>query len=164
MPTTIWADSVLNMSTAGGGSQSLVNLGLPALSTLQRRIERFTLIRTIIGIDIGATVRDSGEGDQSFALGIGIFPEESDTVAELPDPRDDQAFPERGWIWRGVYRVYAVAVGDQNVSRNRVDLDIRGQRKVENGRPRLISKNQDDQGVSTAVTVSGMIRMLFLVG
>ena len=62
MPTTLWADTLISLATATD-TLSLVNLGLPTLSALQRRIERFTLIRTIIGIDIQPTIRDSGEGD-----------------------------------------------------------------------------------------------------
>ena len=163
MPTTLWADSILNVNVASATS-SLLNLGLPTLSVLQRRIERFTLIRTIIGVDIAPTVRDSGEGDQLVSLGIGVFSEQADTIAELPDPTVAEDFPLRGWVWRARYRVYAVAVDDQNVSRCRVDLDMRSQRKMENGRPRLIVANGANQGTPTAINVMGLIRMLYLVG
>ena len=163
MATTIWADSIFNLSIAAG-TLSLLNLGFPTLSELQRRIERFTLIRTIIGVDVQAAVRDSGEGDQLVDLGIGVFSDQADTVAELPSPGVPEDFPLRGWVWRARYRIYASAVDDQNVVPRRVDLDMRSQRKLENGRPRLIVANTNNQGQATAIAVTGMIRMLYLVG
>ena len=160
---TLWADSIVSLSIASS-SRSLVNLGLPDLTALQRRIERFTLIRTIIGIDIMPVVRDSGEGDQLLSLGILVSSDTADITTEIADPADGDSHPLRGWVWRYRTRCYASAVDDQNIYGRRVDMDLRSQRKIENGRPRLVVRNEPNQGVATAFLVSGLIRMLYLVG
>ena len=162
MPT-VWGDSLLSETVAGGGTVDVAFLGLPTLSALQRRIERFTLTRTIIGIDIMANVRDSGEGDQVVDLGIGVF-DNNMAVANFPNPAVEEEFPPLGWLWRARYRVYASAVDDQNVVRVRVDMNIKAQRKLQNGRPALVTTNTDVQGVATVILVTGLIRMLYLVG
>ncbi len=162
MPT-LWADQLLNEAVGAGGGRDASFLGLSTLSALDRRIQRFTLIRTIIGINIEPTVPDSGEGDQLVSLGIGIMDNQQSVVADMPDPAVEAEFPTKGWTWRAQYRVYAVAAGDQNRIHQRVDLDIRAQRKLENGRPALVLTNTDNQGVATAVSVTGIIRMLYLV-
>ncbi len=163
MPT-LWADQVFSESVGAGSPGALDRsfLGLNTLNALERRIQKFTLLRTIIGIDIMPTVRDPGEGDNLLSIGIGIV---SDGVsqADSPDPADESSFPIMPWVWRARYRVYAVAVDDQNVNRVRVDLDIRAQRKLDNGRPALMTRILDFQGTPFAITITGAIRMLYLV-
>ena len=163
MPT-LWIDSLLSEAVSGGG-RDLVILGATGLATLELRMARFTLTRTIIGLDIHPTVPDSGEGDQVVDIGIGLGSIEQSLVADFSDPSVETDFPTTGWLWRARYRVYAVAAGDQNRAGHvRVDLDIRGQRKLQNGRMLLTTTNQDNQGVSTAITLTGIIRQLFIVG
>jgi len=161
MPT-MWVDQILSMAVASGAQG--IQQTSPALADLPLRLERFTAIRTIIGIDIGPTVRDPGEGDQLVTLGIGVVTQEALVANVVPDPNSATDFPQRGWMWRARYRVYAVAVDDQNVARVRVDLDLRSQRKVENGKVVLIVNNDANLGVATSITVHGVIRMLFRVG
>ena len=162
MPT-FWMDTLINLVVASDG-QDDVGLGVLTadISVSQRRLERFTVLRTIIGIDIAPTIRDSGEGDQIATLGIGVISRE--TLANPPDPNSAADFPQRGWLWRARYRVYASAVDDMNISRVRVDLDLRGKRKVEAGSLELIMNNDANQGSATSITATGLIRVLFLVG
>ena len=160
---TLWADQILNEAVAGGGGRDISFLGLASLTAIDRRLAKITLIRTIIGIDIQPTVPDSGEGDQLLAIGIGLVSDEADTTASTANPASENEHPTKGWIWRTQYRVYAVAAGDQNRHPLRVDLDIRAQRKLDNGRMALMLANTDNQGVSTAITVTGVIRMLYMV-
>jgi len=162
MPT-IWADQIINENVSAGGVVQSEELGLDALSALDRRVNRFTILRTIIGLDIQTIVRDAGEGDQIVSLGIGVIGEEV-SATQMPDPANQAEFPLRGWIWRARYRIYGSSTNDQNVVSRRIDLDLHSQRKLENGRPVFISSNIDNQGVSQAVTLTGLIRLLYLVG
>jgi len=163
--TTVWVDTLLNLTVAVG-AQGSIRLGFPTadISIAQRRLERFTLIRTILGFDLAPTVRDSGEGDQVVDMGIGVFSQEAISVGQFADPLAAGDFPARGWAWRARYRVYASAVDDQNVVRVRVEKDLKSRRKIESGGLMLVVDNQDNQGVSTTTTLTGLIRCLFLVG
>jgi len=159
---TLWADQILSVPVAGASALNRSFLGLSALSALDRRIQRFTLIRTIVGIDIMPTVRDSGEGDQLVSIGIAVVSEETAATGS-PDPSVEDEHPLRPWVWRAQFRVFASAVDDQNVVRVRADVDLHSQRKLENGRPALLIRNVDNQGTSTPISVTGLIRMLYLI-
>ncbi len=163
MVQTVWIDTLLSDDIASGG-RDVVFLGASGLSVVQRRIERFTLLRTIIRVDLASTVRDSGEGDQLVDLAIAIVDGEQTVVADMPDPSAEGDFPAKPWVWRARYRVYASSVNDQNVDVIRIDKDLRGRRKLENGRLVYLGTNQANQGTSTAVTSVGIIRQLYQVG
>ena len=85
------------------------------------------------------------------------------TLADFPSPATETSFPAKGWIWRARYRVYASAVDDQNIDPVRVEKDIRSKRELVNARIALITINTDNQGMATAITLTGIIRQLFLV-
>ena len=161
MPT-IWIDKLPNLVVASG-AQGAFSLS-PTITQTQLRLERLTLIRLIIGIDIMPSIRDSGEGDTLVSLGIGVFSDEATQAGVFADPTVETDHPARGWPWRGRYRVYAVAADDQNVSRVRVDVDIRAARKLENGVLMMVVNNDPSQGVATPITMTGIIRSLFNVG
>ena len=95
----VWIDTVLSEAIASG-AQDQLRLGAPVadISILQRRIERFTVMRIIIGMDIMPTVRDSGEGDQVVTLGIGVMSNEAIGASQLPDPETPGDFPQSGWL------------------------------------------------------------------
>jgi len=159
MPT-LWVDTLLSLAVASGGLD--IDQLTAEFSVEDLRMGRMTLLRTIIRADLAATVRDSGEGDQIVDLGIGIVPREA--IGNVPDPSVATDHPTRGWIWRARYRVYASAVDDQFVDPIRIDLDLRSKRKLDNGLAFLEIQNQPNQGVATAITMSGLIRQLWLVG
>ena len=115
-------------------------------------------------MDYMPTVRDSGEGDQQLDVGIAVVQQSQNAVADMPDPFVADDFPTKPWVWRARYRIYAVAVDDQNVHYTRVDLDLRGKRKLENGRLVYLMTNNDQQGTSTPIVATGIIRQLYLVG
>ena len=159
---TLWVDTIFGLNVASDG-QSSVELDETAFTVQERRSVRWTLIRTILRLDIAATVRDSGEGDQLVTLGIGVVSQEAFAALTLPEPGTGLDFPIKGWVYRARYRVYAVAVDDQNVDVVRIDLDLRARRLMANGRLVLIADNTPNQGTATAVTISGIVRSLFLV-
>ena len=161
MPNTIWIDTLLNLQISSGsqGSQTLQS----QLSVVEARFAGLTLLRTIIGLNLGHLVHDSGEGSQIIDLGIGITSQEAFAAAILPDPNVSTDFPTRGWIFRGRYRTYGFAADQAAVFQERVDKDIKARRKLENGEAYIVVNNVPDQGTTGTVHVGGLIRQLWLI-
>jgi len=160
MAGTLWVDTLPNMTIAAG---TQINIDL--LDTLaQSRVDRMTLLRTVIGLDIARLTHDSGEGSQQVFIGIGQV---ADTIplggADMPDPFVMTEFPSRGWLWRAAYRVYGFAADQPAVFNARIDLDLRAKRKLENGRMVMMARNTPFEGVDTVVTVSGVVRQLWML-
>ncbi len=160
---TLWVDTVLNISVASGG-QAVVALDETGFTIQERRAARWTLLRTIVRLDVAPTVRDSGEGDQAVDIGIGVVSEEGFSAVPpvVPDSSVGLDFPIKGWVYRARHRIYAVAVDDQNVNLVRLNLDLRAKRLMANGRLALIVDSGNNQGQATAVALMGTIRALFL--
>ena len=158
----LWIDTsaALLMAAAGIDFKSLMT----GVSLTQTRFDQMTLLRTVIGIDIGRLVHDSGEGSELISIGIGVASQESFAAVVLPDPDVDTDFPTRGWIWCARYRTYGFAADQPAVYNTRVDLDLRSQRKLENGEAYIIGTNELVNGVTSAVQVTGLIRQLWQVG
>ena len=97
MPNGFWIDTLLN-TTTGNGAQTIVGL-MGSLSTADKRTGGFTLLRTIICIDIGHVVHDSGEGSQFIDIGIGVTSKEAFDVPTVPDPNVPADVPMRGWLY-----------------------------------------------------------------
>ena len=156
---TLWIDTLHNLNVVANGSAS--DALTAELTVGELRVAQMTLLRTILRLDLAATVRDSGEGDQVVDLGIGVIAREA--AGNFPDPNITTDHPALGWVWRSRYRIYASAVDDQNVDIVRIDLDLRSRRKLHNGMSFLSINNTDNQGTSTAVTLTGLIRQLWLL-
>jgi hypothetical protein len=158
----IWIDTVLNVAVAT--SATVLTSLMTGVSATQTRFDQMTLLRTIVGIDIARTVHDSGEGSETFSIGIGIASQEAFAAASLSDPQIATDFPTRGWIWRAQYRIFGFAADQPTIFTRRVDLDLRAMRKLENGEAFVTMVNLAQEGVSSADTVTGIIRQLWLVG
>ncbi len=160
MPT-FWADHLPNLTIASG---ALARTGLfDDMASPPDRTLRMTWIRSIIGLDIARITHDSGEGSDQVFLGMGIVGIDAFIAAgaALPDPFVMSDYPTRGWVWRAAYRTYGFAADQPAVFNRRVDLDIRAQRKRDNGVPCLMVKNTAFEGTSSVITVSGIIRTLW---
>jgi len=162
MPT-VWIDTLLGHTTATGG-QTIIELGAAPLTDTITRVSRFTLLRTIIHLDMAAAVRDSGEGDTIADVGIAVVSQEGLAAGVVPDPSVVGDHPTRPWVWRSRFRIYASAIDDQNVNVREVDKDLRGRRKIENGTLVFITDAAANQGTAPAVQFVGIIRQLYLVG
>ncbi len=161
--TRVWEDTVVSVSVAVAG-ENLIGLA-DSLTEAEARFNQMTLLRTIIGLDVARLVHDSGEGSERIALGIGIASRESMTAGTtaVPNPSIGTDHPVRGWVWRAHYRTYGFAADQPAVFNQRINLDIRAMRKLDNGRPFLFMESDNLEGVSSVVQVMGLIRMLFLV-
>ncbi len=158
----IWIDTHLDNPILVG-TQLLRSL-MTGVSATQTRFDRMTLLRTIIGFDVGNIIHDSGEGSQEFHIGIGVASQEAFALGAISDPVTDTDFPTRGWIWRATYRTFGFAADQPTIFTRRVDLDIRAKRKLENGEAFVVADNIDHEGVSSSLQILGLIRQLWDVG
>jgi len=136
---------------------------MPGVLATQTRFDQMTLLRTVIGIDLARAVHDSGEGSEKVALGIGIASQAAFAAGSVSDPSLNADFPIRGWLWRGQYRVFGFAADQPAVFNQRIDKDLRGQRKLENGEPFIVVRVTAMEGVSSTLTMLALIRQLWLV-
>ena len=157
----LWVDTVVN-ATVVVGTQYLQGL-MTGVSAAETRLSQMTLLRTIIGIDIARTVHDSGEGSEAISIGIGIASQEAFAAGTVADPGVSTDFPLRGWVWRTRYRIWGFAADQPAIFTRRVDLDIRAQRKLENGEAYLAADLVAVEGANSGVNVTGTIRQLWLV-
>ena len=161
MPRTVWIDYLVN-ADIGSGAQAAIDLGVD-FTTEETRLVQMTLMRTIIRLDIAYTVHDAGEGSQRIGIGIAIESQEAFAAAVHPDPLTAADFPVRGWVYRGVWRVFGFAADQPAVDVVRVDKDIRARRKRDNGLSFIVIDNQPVEGVAATVRVLGIVRQLWLV-
>ena len=163
MPRRLWVDTVVSESIVVAG-ESFVNL-LTSLTGTEGHMLQMTLIRTIVGLDVARLTHDSGEGSERIAMGIGVTSREAISLgtSALPNPAIETDFPTRGWVWRAHYRTYGFAADQPAVFNQRIDLDLRSMRKLDNGVPYLMLEMDNLEGTSSVVQALGMIRMLFQV-
>ncbi len=157
----VWIDTNLNndVAVAATGFLSLMT----DVSAPETRLTQMTLLRTIIGLDLARTTHDSGEGSERLAIGVGIASQEAFAAGSLSDPEDSSDFPTRGWVWRASYRIFGFAADQPAIFTRRIDLDLRSQRKLENGESFCTFQNTALEGTSGVVRVLGLIRQLWLV-
>ncbi len=159
----LWIDTGATQTVAAAGGRGTISL-MTGFTEFDTRLAQMTLLRTIIGINIGWTVHDAGEGSQLVSVGIGIASQEAVEVAgAISDPEIDADFPTRGWVWRARYRVFGFAADQPAIHTQRVDLDIRSQRKLENGESFMTVTNENIEGASSTITIHGLIRQLWNV-
>ena len=158
----LWIDTIVDLSTASG-AQGLISL-MTGVSATQTRFDRMILLRTILGFDVANLVVDSVEGSQVASLGIAIASQEAFAGGTVSDPKTAADFPTRGWVWRARYRIWGFAADKAATFTRRVDLDLRSQRKLENGEAFLVVDNDPIEGTAATLLVTGIVRQLWLVG
>ena len=162
MADTLWIDTLVD-SDIGSGATATISLSGEFTTQQDIRLARLTLLRTIVRLDAAYVVHDAGEGSQRLAIGIGLAAVEAFSGATTSDPEDASEFPTRGWVWRGVYRVFGFAADQPAISVREIDLDLRSRRKIENGILFLTMNNVALEGAAASVNVLGMVRQLHLV-
>ncbi len=160
----LWIDAVIN-DTVSTGTPILRSL-MEGVTTAQTRLNQMTLLRTIIGLDLARTVHDSGEGSEAVSIGIGVASQDAFNAGtgSVPNPGVSADFPTRGWVWRQRYRIWGFAADQPAIFTRRLDLDIRSQRKLENGESFLHATLINVEGANSTINMTGTIRQLWLVG
>ncbi len=158
---TLWVDTMVDFDVANAAQ---VRFGMTAeFTAAQTRLEAMTLLRTIVRLDLAYVTHDSAEGSQKVSLGIGVASQEALAAGVVADPEAAADFPTRGWVWRGVYRVFGFAAGIADVHVRPIDLDLRSKRRLENGDAFFVITNEAQDGATSAINVLGVIRQLWLV-
>ena len=154
-----WTDTLLNdqISSNSFTSQTL----LQDIDPTESR-NGMTLTRTLICLDIGHFIHDSGEGSQMVTMGIGVAPSIAIIGSNTPQPEVATEFPTRGWVWRCRYRTFGFAADQPAVFNRNVHLDIRSQRKLDNGDLFLRVQNSNLEGATGTILVTGIIRTLWM--
>jgi len=152
--STDWIDTVLVLDPNSGSSSNISLItGLAPVN-----LRGATLIRTIIRLDFCSSSIAGAYGVQLVQLGIGIASQEAFAAGVLPDPRISTDSPARGWIWRSAIAPAQNSVGSPVMYR--LDADIRGARKIENGEVFIIADNDPLVGTAFNVLVRGLVRLL----
>ena len=158
----LWTDTIIDLTQGSGGALGFVDLTSTFLSN-EMRLAQLTLVRTIVGIDIAYSVHDAGEGSQQASCGICVISREAESASAIPGPQTANDYPIRPWVWRARYRVFGFAADQPAVYTARVDLDLRSQRKLENGELVFIARNDPEEGTASTLLFSGLVRCLYLV-
>ena len=118
-----------------------------------------TLVRMIIGLNVisDGIVNDSVDIVE-INLGVGLVSFDIlETSLEI-NVGNQNDVPMSGWLWRK-----RVLVGEIWQSQNRIDEDLRSQRKLMYGQPRIFVSSSLNSGTAFAVEVTGLIRCLYLL-
>jgi len=157
----LWIDTNFddNITTSVAVLKSLMT----GVSAAQTRFDQMTLLRTIIGFNVGRLTHDSGEGSEIVSVGIGLASQEAFAAGSVSDPETPTDFPIRGWVWRGRYRIFGFAADDPTIFTQRIDLDLRAKRRLENGETFLNATLANIEGTNSTARLDGIVRQLWLV-
>ena len=154
-----WTDSQMNTEVAEGSAGLTTDLdGTLSVADSQG----LTLTRLLIDLSFYSRVIAGAHGIQRVALGIGMCSREAFTAGVVPDPESDVEFPARGWIYRTIFAVAQNGIGAPVIQRQ-LTLDLRAQRRLDNGRMFLRMVNTDISGTGFDVSMTGIVRALFLL-
>ncbi len=156
-----WSDVRIAQSTAAGGSNSTVDLGIQVNDRDVRTAVRIILDLCIFPDDRNAAV----DGVAQIEVGIGVASEEAFVANVVPDPRSQAEYPALGWL----YMTSKCLIF--NNSSGTIEewvfpewhADIRANRKVDKGRLYLTWDNTTVDGAGFTVTMVGRARTLFLL-
>ncbi len=117
-----------------------------------------TLVRIIIGLDVKATLPTGAGGDHMvLSMGIGLA---SEGILSQISVGTEGDVPISGWMWRSRL---LIPENQNAVPVIRLTADLRAQRKLMYGEPRLFIAYVLGQGDGFTVEVVGLLRALYLL-
>jgi len=152
-----WIDTLVNINTASG-AQSLLSL---MTGVAPVNVRRQTLVRTLLTLGIFSTTVAGAWGVQAVDIGIGITSQEAFAAGVVADPNTANDQPSRGWVYRT--RRVPSQNGDATGIVTELHADIRASRKLDDGECFLVINNGTLIGTAFAVTITGIIRQLWLL-
>ena len=154
---TRWVDNLVGTTVSNGG-QANDNLfqGTGSVDT-----QGWTVTRLIGEIALSSATTAGAWGLQLIDIGIGMISSEAISAGAFPDPNIESDKPGRGWMWRAQKTVFQNGVGTSIVVP--VTIDIRSQRKVEDGTLHIIFNSTNLRGTSFTCDLNGLIRVLVLL-
>jgi len=150
-----WQDFFIDEVTTVG----LIDQEQLVRQTAAQDVKGMTLVRMIIGLDVIADGIVNNDTDiMAISLGIGFLAFEiSELNIEVNVGVQDDV-PSSGWLWRK-----RMLLGETWDSKIRIDEDIRSQRKLMYGQPRLFISAALNSGIGFGVETTGLIRCLYLL-
>jgi len=154
---TQWVDTLLDFTIANAG-QDIRSL----LSTLiGNDTQGMTLVRTIMELNLGPINWTGAFGTQALDVAIGMADQESFLAGTLPDPSVASESPVLGWVFRtrmGLLNPGSVSAGFE---RRWIQMDLRAQRRIDDGELYMIMDNFPGLGTAFSVQVTGIVRTLY---
>jgi len=150
----LWSDRLIDEDTvvAGVDEELLINPG-----DIDEIGKGSTLVRMIISLSIQPlAIVPVSVSTVIMSYGVGLTsPEVTEGTINVGLEGE---VPSSGWLWRD-----RVVVRESAPIPLRLNFDIRSQRKLMYGEPRLFLANDADVGVSFIVRTKGIIRCLYLM-
>ncbi len=154
---TDWIDTLLSLSAASGAQTNLsLMTGVAPVN-----VRRQTLIRTLISISLTSASVAGAWGTQNADIGIGITSQEAFAAGVLADPVTANDQPSRGWIYRTRRLVAQNGIGGGVI--HYIEADIRSQRKLDDGEAFIVIDNTADLGTPFTLSITGLVRQLWLL-
>ncbi len=154
-------DTLFDQSiSAGAANEMLLSLMTNVSATQSRR--GWTMVRTIIGMDLAYSVHDSGEGSHMVDAGIAVASQEAFAAGTVADPSVHTDHPLHGWVFRARHRIFGFAADQPMVYSARVDRDLRAKRKLDNGEMFIVVQSTLVEGAVSAVRATGLVRQYWL--
>ena len=153
---TDWVDTLVNLEVSSA-NQAVTSL-MTGLAPVNTRGQ--TIIRTIIMLQMFSNTVAGAFGVNRIDLGIGITSQEAFAAGIVPDPGTVGDKPPRGWMWRAETLVSQNGAQAGDVI-TRLEADLRGARKVENGEVFLVVENNPLLGTTAQYNVRGLVRQLY---
>ncbi len=157
--TPYWEDtSVLSVIVDNG--DALLSL-VGGLSEDERR--GMTIVRTIVALSLSPQTTSGVVGSMMCDIAIGAANQQAFTagVASLPDPAINSERPPRGWLYKT--RAAILDDADNASPLTEVRADVRSKRKIDAGIAYLHLAVDARTGTAFSVTVSGLVRILYLM-
>ena len=156
---TIWIDTLVDITMANSTQvvQSLVGTANVIEHT------QWTLIRTLICMDIFVEPTGTVDGIQGYDIGIGVASQEAFNAGVVPDPNVAADAPARGWVYRCRRSVQNVEGAIEPIFIH-LQEDIRTMRKMDSGELYVVHNNTNLRGSAFDIGVIGIIRCLYKLG
>jgi len=153
----MWTDSFIDETGTVSQTDEQLLIATPDLDDIGKGA---TLVRMVIGLSVhnsNAETADLGSLTE-VVMGIGLVSPEV-LVGSINVGLQDED-PMSGWLWR-TRRVVTARTDQHNVLY--IEADIRAQRKLMYGEPRLFITYTSQLGTAFGLTVIGLIRSLYLL-
>ena len=155
---TTWLDNHISQGIASGGQGKVRLAGTGTAGSEVTRGQ--TVTRIIINpLSLFSNTVAGAWGVQAVHMGIGVSSLEAfNTSGALPDPETPGEAPASGWLWKTEFMVSQNGISMDPVQR--MIVDIRSQRKMDQGVLFLVVSNVSAFGTTFTVNVHGYARTL----
>jgi len=159
---TTWIDTHLAQITAAATRDSDMLAGSEEPGDTVNR--GLTVTRIIINpLSMLSTTVAGAWGAQALHIGIGVSSISAFDVAAsagLPDPSVEGEAPDSGWLWKAEVIVAQNGANGYNVVAARQAVDVRSQRKLQQGVLFITMSNLTLFGTAFSVATHGIVRTL----